>query len=152
MSEVERIADLMRRSFEMDSWHGPAVLEVLKDVSAETAARRPIASAHSIWELVLHMAAWKDIVRRRLGGEPGQEISAEENFPAVTETSDHAWQAAQDRLIRAHRQLEQALAGERDDTLEQPPATKTRTRYLLLHGVVHHDLYHAGQIAILKKG
>ncbi len=72
MSETARLADQIRRAFAGDAWHGDSVLELLKGVDAETAASHPIKGAHSIWELVLHIAAWDDAVRlanrRQTGG------------------------------------------------------------------------------------
>jgi len=152
MTEVERIEDQMKRAFEGNAWHGPAVLEVLEGVGAEQAARRPIAAAHSIWELVLHMNTWKDIAERRLGGDPVKEVPPELDFPPVQGTDAAAWQAAQDGLAATHQRLTHALGRLRDAQLDEPPPGYGLSRYVLLHGVIQHDLYHAGQIAILKKG
>jgi uncharacterized damage-inducible protein DinB len=89
-SEVARIVRQMEAAFDGEAWHGPALMELLSDVSAETAAARPIASAHTIWELTLHIAAWEEVIRRRLGGE-ALMLGDEENFPNVTDASDAAW-------------------------------------------------------------
>jgi len=150
MTEVDRVRDQLTRAFESGAWHGPAVREVLQGVTAEAAARRPIGAAHTIWELVLHMSAWKDVVTRRLGGEPGQEVPPEVDFPAQG-AGEAAWKAALDRLAASQAALIGALAGVQDDQLDQLPAPKTSTRYILLHGVAQHDIYHAGQIVVLKK-
>ncbi len=152
MTEVQRIEDQLKKSFEGESWHGPAVREALAGVGAAQAARRPIASAHTIWEIALHMAAWKHIVTRRLSGEPMTDVAPEVDWPPVRDTGEAAWQAALHRLEQDHAALRQALVRVRDDQLDQPPAEGTSTRYILLHGVIQHDLYHAGQIAVLKKG
>ena len=152
MSEVERIDDQLRRAFEGEAWHGPAVQELLRDVTPEQAARRPIPAAHSIWELVLHMNTWMDVVHRRLGGDPATEVPPAVDFPPVPDSGPAAWRATLDRLSEAQAGLRQALRGIRDDQLDEPPAPGVSTRYRLLHGVIQHDLYHAGQIAILKKG
>jgi len=69
MNETERIADQLKRAFHGEAWSGPSVREVLQGVTADIAAKRPIADAHSIWELVHHITAWVDIVRRRVAGE-----------------------------------------------------------------------------------
>jgi hypothetical protein len=68
IEENVRIADQLKRAFEGDAWHGPAVLEVLQGVTARAAASKPIPGAHSIWELVLHIAAWDGVIRRRMEG------------------------------------------------------------------------------------
>jgi len=91
MTEIERIADQLRRAHEGEAWHGPALNEILKGVTAEAAARRPIASAHSIWEIVLHVGVWESVVRRRLSGEVIGDLPPEQDWPAVRETSEGAW-------------------------------------------------------------
>lgn len=154
MSEVERIADQLRRSFERDAWHGPAVLEALDGVTAAQAARRPLPAAHSIWELVNHCVVWKDFVRRRVSGEMVKvALGTEEDWPPLPEPpSEAAWREAVDRLRRAHEALLEMTRGLGDQALDvQIPGTSF-TAYVLLHGAVQHDLYHAGQISLLKKG
>ena len=98
------------------------------------------------------MNTWKNVVHRRLGGDPATEVPPEMDFPPVTDTGAAAWRATLDRLSEAQARLQQALRGIRDGQLDEPPAQGVSTRYRLLHGVIQHDLYHAGQIAILKKG
>ena len=90
MTELERIADQLKRAYEGEAWHGPSVLEALKDVTPETAGKRSIPNAHSIWELVHHIGAWADIPRRRILGE-SFKITDELNFPPVTDTTESAW-------------------------------------------------------------
>jgi len=68
MEETKRIADQLQRAFEGEAWHGPSLRELLAEVSAEKAASRPLALAHNIWEIVLHVAAWHGGVKRRLDG------------------------------------------------------------------------------------
>src|SRR5208283_2460455 len=93
MSESARIADQMRRAFDGEAWHGDSLTEILEGVTAARAAAHPITGAHSIWELVLHIAAWDGAVLRRLGGA-AVELSDAENFPAVREASEAAWRKA----------------------------------------------------------
>lgn len=150
-TEGARIAGQLARAYEGGAWHGPAVREVLVGVTAESAAAHPIPGAHSIWEIVLHIGVWEDVVRRRLEGER-VEPTAAEDWPAVTETSAAAWSAALARLERGNQALRDTVARLDDRTLDQPPAGSKTPRYVLAHGAVQHDLYHAGQIALLKKG
>jgi uncharacterized damage-inducible protein DinB len=152
MSEIARMLDMLTRTYEKDTWHGPAVLEVLAGVDAMTATARPLASAHSILELTLHMAVWKNVVRRRLKGE-SWEPSPEENWSTVTGDPAANWTAALAALDASHRALAEAVAAFPEAALDRPPTPDgRRTAYLLIHGVIQHDLYHAGQIALLKKG
>ena len=150
MTEVKRIEDQLKRAFEGGAWHGPAVLEALEGVTAAEAAARPIPSAHSIWELVLHMATWKDVVSRRLQGE-SFDVPAEVDWPPVRATGASEWKAALARLHEAHERVRSTLAQQKDAELDEKPSPKASSRYVLLHGVIQHDLYHAGQIVLLKK-
>jgi uncharacterized damage-inducible protein DinB len=153
MSEATRIADQLRRAFAGEAWHGDSVLEILKGVRSAQASARPIAGAHSIWELVLHIAAWDGAVLRRMGGV-AVSLSDAENFPPVTDVSEAAWRAALAQVQRIHEELAAAVSAMPDSKLyEMVPGKEGAhyTFYYMLHGVVQHELYHAGQIALLKK-
>lgn len=150
MTEIKRIQDQLKRAFEGNAWHGPSVLELLKDVNASQAAAHPIQGAHSVWEIVLHIAAWENAGRRRLEGDRAQ-LPDEEDWPSVLDTSDQAWQKTLSMLVENHGQLQGAIARVNDSRLDQPILDGLATVYVTLQGVVQHDLYHAGQIAILKR-
>ena len=153
MSEAARIADQLRRAFYGDAWHGDSLVEILEGVTAAQAAARPIAGAHTIWELVLHIAAWDGAVLRRLGGV-AMELSDAENFPPVTDASEAAWRKALAQVRRDHEKLVAAVTSLPDSRLGDVVPGKEGahyTFYYMLHGVVQHELYHAGQIALLKK-
>ncbi|HMD17786.1 MAG TPA: DinB family protein [Terriglobales bacterium] len=153
MSEASRISDQLRRAFDGDAWHGDSLFEIVKGVTAARAAARPIAGTHSIWELVLHIAAWDGAVLRRLGGV-AVELSDAENFPPIKDAGEAAWRSALDRVRRVHEELVAAVAGLPDSRLDEMVPGKEGahyTFYYMLHGVVQHELYHAGQIALLKK-
>jgi uncharacterized damage-inducible protein DinB len=150
MEELKRIRGQLKRAFEGTAWHGLSIQELLANVTAEMAAARPVAGAHTIWEIVLHIAAWEDAVRRRLEGDPA-ELSPEEDWPSVKDSSAAAWQDALSALERGHKQLRGAVARLRDDQLDATVAGQVYSVYFMLHGVIQHDLYHAGQIALLKK-
>ena len=154
MTEVDRIRDQFRRAFEGEAWHGPSVLALLAGVTAEQAAAHPIPGAHSIWELTLHIAAWESACLRRLQGDPAQ-LSDEEDWRPVNDTSEAAWENTKKYLIDNHRELLEAIAALDEGRLNEPIITSSSTPYstvyVTLHGGVQHDLYHAGQIAMLKK-
>jgi uncharacterized damage-inducible protein DinB len=151
MSEIQRIEDQLRRAFEGHAWHGPAVRELLGDVTAAKAAARPLPDAHSIWEIVLHIATWEGVVRRRLQGEAVADLPPEQDWPPVQETTEAAWHKAMDDLDRGHRALREAIARSGEGRLAELVPGKKHSVYHMLHGVIQHDLYHAGQIAVLKK-
>jgi uncharacterized damage-inducible protein DinB len=153
MSESARIADQLRRAFDGSAWHGDSVLEILNGVPAAQAAARPIKGAHTIWELVLHIAAWDDAVRRRMTGA-AVKLSAAKNFPPVVDTSEAAWAKTLEQVRRVHEELIAAVEKFPEKSLrKQVPGKKGAhyNFYYMLHGVVQHELYHAGQIALLKK-
>lgn len=146
MSEIARIREQLEAAYRGPAWHGPALREVLRDVSTEQAAARPVAGAHSIAELVRHAAAWKSIVRRRLAGESLDEVSTEQDWPAGDETE---WRSSLDELEREHEALVAALAELGDAALTRTVANEPAR--VCLTGTAHHDLYHAGQVALLKR-
>jgi hypothetical protein len=127
------------------------VLEVLEGVTPAQAARRPVAAAHSIWEIVLHIAVWEDVVRRRALGEK-YNPNNEQDWPAVPSTDDGAWRETLARLTAGHHALRGVIASFDPGRLDQPLVPKGSTAYAQFHGAVQHDIYHAGQIAVLKKG
>ena len=151
MSEIERIKDQLRRAFEGPAWHGPSLKELVGDVTAEKAAARPLTSAHTIWEIVLHIAAWHEGARLRLAGQRA-ELSTEEDWPPVTDNSEAAWLAALETLERNNQRLRAALDSLDEARLNEPIVEGMSSVYVTLHGIIQHDLYHAGQIALLKKG
>jgi uncharacterized damage-inducible protein DinB len=153
MSETARLADQIRRAFEGEAWHGDSLLELLSGVNAATAAAKPIKNAHSIWELVLHIAAWDGAVLRRTGGE-AVKLTDEQNFPPVRDTSEAAWHKALEDTKRTHNELIKAVAAFPDSRLQEQVPGKTQDYYnffYMFSGIVQHELYHAGQIALLKK-
>jgi uncharacterized damage-inducible protein DinB len=151
MKAIEFLLDQFHRTFEGEAWHGDPVLTILRDVTAEQAAARPIPSAHTIWELVLHMAVWKDVARWRI--ERNEKVPTDaENFVTVVDTGAAAWAQAMERLIGAHRALVIAVAQMGEGRLtEEIPAGGGLSHAVRLYGVIGHDIYHAGQIALLKK-
>jgi uncharacterized damage-inducible protein DinB len=151
MSELKRINGQLKRAFEGKAWHGPSVLEVLAGVTARQAAAHPIAGAHSIWEITLHIATWERVGRRRIEEFIPIDVSDEEDWPAVTDTSDDAWSKALEELSSNHQALRAAIRALEEPRLEDIVPGTEYSVYFLLHGVIQHDLYHAGQIALLKR-
>lgn len=118
MSDVAFLGEQIRKGYSDDPWHGPATAGLLMDVTAREAAAHPIPKAHSVWEIVLHMTAWQNEVRRRLGGkEP--DLPEEGDWPEPREISDSAWQEDRDRLETSVAELLKALATLREDDLER---------------------------------
>ncbi len=149
-SETALLADQLRRAFQGDAWHGPALLELLKDTNAAAAAAKPLPNVHSIWELVLHIAAWDDAAIRRLSGQKCQPTGMA-NFPPVRKPTEADWRKAVTQAKHTHDRLVEAVARLPESRLRDRVPGKRYNFYFMLHGVVQHELYHAGQIAILKK-
>jgi uncharacterized damage-inducible protein DinB len=151
MTEVGRLEEQLQRAFEGPAWHGPSVLETLAGVTPEAAHTHPIAGAHSIWELVLHLGGTYRLVLRRLaGGAP--QLTPAEDWPPVPEPTAANWRDAVDALRSLNQQIRHAVRGFDPARLDQPitpePPYPACTQFI---GITQHDLYHAGQIAILKK-
>jgi uncharacterized damage-inducible protein DinB len=157
MSEIDRIIDELRREHAGEPWHGPSLRQILDGVTAAQAASRPLPGGHTIWELVLHITAWKNEVRRRLAGAAAAD-PPEGDWPQVGETSVERWRQALGALERAQTELVADIRRLPQERLSEPindpraPGGKGVSYYVLLHGIVQHDAYHAGQIAILKRG
>lgn len=147
-SETGRIANELRLLNDGTSWLGPSLKDLLSDVDEARARLRPLPDAHTIWELVLHMAAWLRIARERLTATSIRDPSEAENWPSM----DCSWEGAKAALAVETTALEQAIREFPEERLDAyAPASQPQTFYILLHGVIQHSAYHGGQIAILKK-
>src|SRR5262245_40969155 len=149
MLDMEIIADQISRAFRGESWHGPSVREVLAGVSAEDAAAHPIAGAHSIWEIVLHLVGGYRLVLRRVRGENAQ-LSQDEEWPPVAESSSEAWRENQRTLEELNQQFQSAVRAFPAERLSEELGSEY-SAYVQFLGAPQHDLYHAGQIVLLKK-
>jgi DinB superfamily len=151
-TECIRIADQLRRALEGKAWHGPSLTKILADVTAEHANARPIASVHSIWELVLHIEAWAQAALAATNGVPMPNMLApEKDWPAVHDASSSHWEAAVSHMFASGEALSLAMGQFGDDRLAETVPGRRYDFYYLFHGVVQHSLYHGGQIALLKK-
>jgi uncharacterized damage-inducible protein DinB len=148
----------LRRMYEGNAWHGPSVMEALRDVPAAQAAARPVRGAHTIHELTHHIAAWMGEVSSRLRGNPAGN-PADGDFPAPGATVDEAtWLATLQLLDRRHAEVMATVAAFDPERLHDPVDRTTeaseadpRTFYSLIHGLVQHNAYHAGQIMLLRR-
>lgn len=151
MTTIERLVDQLRRSAEGDAWHGPSVREVLEGVTVEDASAHPIPGAHSIRELVLHMAAGNRLVLRRIDGD-GRQLTPEEDWPAPPEATADVWRQEVASLLALNQQVREAVAAFPATRLDEPlvdhPPYSAFTQFI---GLTQHDLYHAGQIVLLRR-
>lgn len=156
-NEIRAIADQLARAHDGDAWYGAPTMEVLRGITAGQATQRPIPRAHTIWELVLHITSWQREVLRRLRTRVAREPEAGD-WPLPAGTSDDAWRAAVDDLASAHRDLLAEIERFPADALHtligearDAPLGSGVTYYVLLHGIVQHNLAHTAQISLLKK-
>ena len=145
-SEIERIVDQLERAFDGKAWHGPAVMKILRGIRANQASARLMPDTHTTWEIVAHMTGWKRIITRRIAGNV-VKVTPAQNWPRPKGT----WAGAVSNLRRAHRDLIKAVRKLPEARLDAKVPGKGHNFYITLHGMVQHDLYHAGQIALLKK-
>ena len=157
MREVDRLRQELDATMSGDPWYGTAVLRILNGIEAGHAAAHPVTGGHSVWELVAHMTAWVNETNRRLrGGVHGTPV--EGDWPAVGSTTPESWTAALSRLRQAHDELARTLVAIGDTDLDRQvagaqtdAAGQPVTWYQTVVGLLQHDAYHAGQIALLKK-
>jgi uncharacterized damage-inducible protein DinB len=150
MTEIQRIVDQLNRAFYEHAWHGPTVMDAVRGVTAVKAASRPIPKAHTIWEITHHIAIWKEVVRKRILGER-VHMTDDYNFPLVVKPTPAAWKQVLARLTESHESLVEIVKKLPESRLSDRPKRGANTFYVQIHGVVQHDLYHAGQIVLLKK-
>ena len=148
MNNEAIILALLDEAFTRKTWHGPNLRQSLKGVSAKQAAWRPGPGRHNIWELTLHAAYWKYAVRRKIeGGKRGSFVLKGSNFftrPEKGKATEAAWRADQAILENEHRALVESIR-----KLLKSAATSKQLR--MLYGVAFHDVYHAGQIRLLRR-
>ena len=151
MDDRARIVDQLQRVLEGGAWHGPAVLELLDGVTAAQAHTHPIPGAHSIWELVLHLASTYRLVLRRVQGD-ARNLSREEDWPEAPEPTDANWRDAIDALRALNAEARRAVAALDASRLDEPlVAEPPYSAWVQFVGLTQHDLYHGGQIALLKR-
>jgi uncharacterized damage-inducible protein DinB len=149
--EPKRLEEQLRRALEGEAWHGPSLLESLAGVSAEQAAARPIAGAHSIWELVLHLGSDYSLVLRRLSGD-GRQLTPAEGWPSCAPPTEENWRRAVQEVTSLNQELRQAVRGFPEERLDKPLVPEVPyTAYTQFIGVTQHSLYHVGQISLLKR-
>ena len=149
--ECRRIADQLRRALRGDAWHGPPLSELLDGIEAGAAGGRPVPSAHSVWELVLHIEIYLRIALDAIGGAAMPELyGSEKDWPAPGR-GEGDWNRAKKRLFETGEQLASTVEDFRDARLGDTVPGRQYDFYYLFHGLVQHSLYHGGQIALLKR-
>lgn len=144
-SEVQTLIDIVSHTFEKNAWHGPAVLEALDGITAEQSLAR-IGSSNSVIELVAHMTSWRNFVSEKLEGNDAYDVTDETNFPKETN-----WKKAVDELKQSQARLLKSLRATPVEKLQEKVPGRQYKFGVMLHGIIHHDLYHTGQIMLIRK-
>jgi uncharacterized damage-inducible protein DinB len=150
MNDVEFLADQLQRAYRGEAWHGPSLRENLAGVTLQQARAKPSEAVHNIWEIVMHVGAWVCAVRRRLAGEI-LDLSPEQDWPAIDGGSEAAWQQTLAALDQEQNRLFEAIRALPAESLKKGVAGLNYSVRFMLEGVIQHNLYHAGQIALIKK-
>jgi hypothetical protein len=156
MHASPQLLDLLDEAFDHKAWHGTTLLGSVRGLTARAAAKRPAPGRHNIWELTVHAAYWKYAVRRSLTAEKrGSFALTGSNWfvrpPAGSRVSDNAWKEDVRLLIDEHRRLRSAIAKFPERSLGRRLAGSKYTAAFLIRGIAAHDLYHAGQIQLIKR-
>jgi hypothetical protein len=144
--DLSLLLQIIDQAYEKKAWHGPNLKQSLRGVSAQEAAWRPATGRHNIWEIALHAAYWKYVVRRRLHGDPRGSFALQGSnwFARPASQSAKAWREDRALLEREHRKLRETVSKLRQSKARTAPCA-------WIFGVAFHDIYHAGQIQLLKR-
>src|SRR5204863_6512553 len=151
MSRIDQVVDQLKRAFDGEAWHGPALMEVLDGIDASTAAGHPISGAHSIWELVIHIAGWERVAITRIVSGKTATLTDEQNFGPIAETTEENWRKAIQHLRDTHSELIRIVSALPETRVKDTTPSKDYDLQFMLLGTVQHAAYHAGQIAVLKR-
>lgn len=132
-------------------WHGTSLKQILSDVTPSQAIAKPLSNAHSIWELVLHLAAWENVCIQRLAGKPANEPE-EGDYPPPPEPTEENWKESVKLLDQTHQALIDEISQLTELRLNDIVPARNHTIEYMLRGLPSHHTYHSGQIGMLKKG
>jgi len=151
--QLQLLLELINQSYNKKSWHGTNLRGSIRGLSVRQALWRPSPSRHNIWEIVVHCAYWKYAVRRRiLGGKRGSfPLKGSNWFQRKGNLSEKQWRSDVQLMEECHRSLREVVTKLRPEDLKQIPHRSTVDTAMILTGIASHDVYHAGQIQILKR-
>jgi uncharacterized damage-inducible protein DinB len=152
-TEVNRIQQLLKNSWDGPMWHGTNLKEALKGVDSEKAFRKPAAGSHNIYELVMHLYCWRNFVSQHLQGNADfkVELNSAVDWPTQYEISETSWTEALQLLEKSQSELVEAFSKFDEARLDEPMHGRKFSWYDFIHGVIEHDIYHSAQIAVLKR-
>lgn len=151
--EILRIIDQLNLTYEgEEAWHGPSVVGTLAEVTWEMANQKVMPGTHTIAELVFHATSWRIFCVRKLQGDADFDINEKTDWKVFKRFDDIEWEGLQMELSLSQHELVSELENLQDDEfLDETVPGRQYDYYTMLHGIIQHDLYHTGQISILKK-
>ena len=151
--EIEHLLSMLDEAYNRAAWHGPNLRGSIRGLTAREAAKSPGAGRHNIWEIVIHAAYWKYVVRRRLLGEKrgSFSLSGSNWFVRPVDRSEKAWRADVALLEREHQRLKETVSSIHPKDLDRRARGSKTVAWRLIAGIAFHDVYHAGQIQLIKK-
>lgn len=148
--ELSRIVKMLQNTFNGAAWHGASIMEVLEKITTNQAFH-PSEHIHRICELVQHVVAWRIFAIKRLKGDAQYEVSQSEDWKTFQNPDATTWNEIKSELAKSQENLVDALVKTGDDKLKDEVEGKAYDYYTLIHGVIQHDLYHLGEIALLAR-
>jgi hypothetical protein len=152
-AEIEQLLEMLDEAYNRAAWHGPNLRGSIRGLTAREAAKTPRAGRHNIWEIVIHAAYWKYTVRRRLLGEKRGSFFLQGSnwFVRPIDRGEKAWRADVALLEREHQRLREAVSSVQPQNLDRAARGSKTVARRLIAGIAFHDVYHAGQIQLIKK-
>ncbi len=150
MGEVSRIREQIKGCYEGPAWHGPALRKILDQVSPGRRLQQ-LHNGNNIAELVFHITAWRLFVIKRLEGDGKYDVEGATNFKAIKVLNEDGWRNLLVNLDHSQERLLALMNDLPEEKLKEQVAGRSYDFYFLLHGIIQHDLYHAGQIALLNR-
>ena len=152
-TEIARILEMFKNNWEGNMWHGGNLKWVLADITAERAFQKPGAGSHNIYELIMHMVCWREWALQQLKGNVSYkvELNSEIDWPVNYKRDEADWENALATLEKSQNDLANALVDFDDNKLEELVPERKFSWYVMLHGLIQHDIYHSAQISMLKK-
>jgi hypothetical protein len=153
-TECNRIANQLASAIDGEAWYGDSLRQILKGVSPKRAQAHPVPNVHSIWELLRHVESWVKFAIGAVEGvpiPPWPAMPKAQDWPTVVDTSNAAWNQTVDAFFSHHLKLVETISAFTDQRLEATVPGRSYNFYRLFHGTIQHVVYHAGQIALLKK-
>jgi len=151
--EINKLVRKMKSIYDGDPWYGDSIQKKLQNITPEIALERPIPDAHCIAELLAHIISWRELLNKRLQGEDAFSVSQQESFNWTRFDPDPEtmWDSLLKALDKNQQQIISQLKQEDDALLNQKVAQRSYNYRYLIKGIMEHDIYHLGQIALLRK-